>query len=153
MTPETLKAMSDAELDALTLALSAEQERRRQIKAIPEKIDALAANYLTAEGITPGQDWVQPTGAHDAYPMGWLVHHGGKEWESTIRSNVWEPGVTGWKERTESGAVALWTQPMGAHDAYGVGSRVLHNGKVWVSGTADNVWEPGVYGWTEAPGL
>ena len=42
-----------------------------------------------------------------------------------------------------------WGQPVGAHDAYNVGAKVSHNGKHWISTTDGNVWEPGVYGWTE----
>ena len=43
-------------------------------------------------------DWVQPTGAHDAYPMGAHVMHGGIEWVSDVDANVWEPGVSGWTQ-------------------------------------------------------
>lgn len=42
-----------------------------------------------------------------------------------------------------------WSQPVGAHDAYNAGAKVSHNGKHWTSDVASNVWEPGVYGWTE----
>ena len=42
-----------------------------------------------------------------------------------------------------------WIQPLGAHDAYSKGAKVWHNGKKWISDTDGNVWEPGVYGWTE----
>ena len=42
-----------------------------------------------------------------------------------------------------------WSQPLGAHDAYPLGAKVSHNGKKWTSDVANNVWEPGVYGWTE----
>lgn len=42
-----------------------------------------------------------------------------------------------------------WVQPTGAHDAYNVGAKVAHNGKHWLSDMDGNVWEPGVYGWTE----
>lgn len=42
-----------------------------------------------------------------------------------------------------------WVQPIGAHDAYTMGSKVTHNEKKWVSDVDGNVWEPGVYGWTE----
>lgn len=41
--------------------------------------------------------WVQPTGAGDAYPMGALVTHNGKTWESLNDANVWEP-PTQWRE-------------------------------------------------------
>ena len=40
-----------------------------------------------------------------------------------------------------------WIQPTGAHDAYGIGAKVTHNGEKWISNTANNTWEPGVFGW------
>lgn len=43
-------------------------------------------------------DWVQPTGAHDAYAAGAKVSHAGKHWTSNVDANVWEPGVYGWTE-------------------------------------------------------
>lgn len=43
-----------------------------------------------------------------------------------------------------------WSQPIGAHDAYGAGDKVSHNSKHWTSDIGGNVWEPGVYGWTQA---
>ena len=43
-----------------------------------------------------------------------------------------------------------WVQPQGYHDAYGAGDKVSHNGKHWISDVDGNVWEPGVYGWTES---
>jgi hypothetical protein len=45
---------------------------------------------------TTTQPWVQPTGAHDAYPLGARVTHNGQTWESTVANNVWAPGVFGW---------------------------------------------------------
>lgn len=42
-----------------------------------------------------------------------------------------------------------WRQPQGAQDAYALGAKVSHNEKHWISDVANNVWEPGVYGWTE----
>ena len=43
-------------------------------------------------------DWVQPTGAHDAYDLGAKVTHNGKKWTSDIKANTYEPGVYGWTE-------------------------------------------------------
>jgi len=45
-------------------------------------------------------DWVQPTGAHDAYNIGDRVMYKGEAWESTINANVWSPEVypAGWKK-------------------------------------------------------
>lgn len=42
-----------------------------------------------------------------------------------------------------------WKQPTGAHDAYSKGDKVSHNEKHWISDIDANVYEPGVYGWTE----
>lgn len=42
-----------------------------------------------------------------------------------------------------------WKQPTGAQDAYAKGAKCAHNGKHWTSDVDNNVWEPGVYGWTE----
>lgn len=41
-------------------------------------------------------EWVQPTGAHDAYNKGDKVSHNGKHWICTMDVNVYEPGVYGW---------------------------------------------------------
>lgn len=49
-----------------------------------------------AEGEIP--EWVQPTGAQDAYNKGDKVKHNGKTWESDVDANVWEPSVYGWSE-------------------------------------------------------
>ena len=40
-----------------------------------------------------------------------------------------------------------WIQP-GSTNPYMKGDKVRHNGKTWVSDIDNNVWEPGVYGWT-----
>lgn len=42
-----------------------------------------------------------------------------------------------------------WIQPQGSADAYMIGNKVTHNDKRWTSDVDNNVWEPGVYGWTE----
>lgn len=41
-----------------------------------------------------------------------------------------------------------WQQP-DSTNAYMSGDKVTHNGKTWCSDVDNNVWEPGVYGWTE----
>lgn len=40
-------------------------------------------------------DWVQPTGAQDAYMKGDKVTHKEKHWVSDVDGNVWEPGAVG----------------------------------------------------------
>ena len=43
-------------------------------------------------------EWVQPTGAHDAYNTGDKVTYEGQHWVSMIDANVYVPGVYGWLE-------------------------------------------------------
>ena len=43
-----------------------------------------------------------------------------------------------------------WRQPTGAQDAYMKDAKCSHVSKHWISDVDNNVWEPGVYGWTEA---
>lgn len=45
-------------------------------------------------------EWVQPTGAQDAYAKDSKVTHNGKKWISSYDANVWEPGVYGWEEQS-----------------------------------------------------
>lgn len=49
------------------------------------------------------KDFVQPTGAHDAYKKGDKVHFENKIYESLIDNNVYSPSAypAGWKEITE----------------------------------------------------
>ena len=51
--------------------------------------------------------------------------------------------------RTSTEEWPEWIQPTGAHDAYNTGDKVSHNEKHWISDIDANVYEPGVYGWTE----
>ena len=41
-----------------------------------------------------------------------------------------------------------WEQP-DSTNPYSKGDKVTHNGKTWISDIDNNVWEPGVYGWSE----
>ena len=42
-----------------------------------------------------------------------------------------------------------WVQPTGAQDTYNAGDKCSHNNKHWASNLDGNVWEPGIYGWSE----
>jgi len=84
---------------------------------------------------------------------GFIRSHAGQSYEC-IQSHVtqpgWEPLYTPalWKTYTPEGVIPEWKQPAGAHDAYAKGAKVTHKGTVWVSTADNNVWEPGVYGWS-----
>lgn len=97
-----------------------------------------------------------------AASVGMLVNDGGKTYEciQDIDVMIWPPAQipahfnlvgsdTSSGSDEESASVSEWVQPTGAHDAYSQGATVTHNGKTWTSDVDSNVWEPGVYGWTE----
>ena len=92
---------------------------------------------------------------HD-YTTGDRVRHGStlyKCLQSHTSQSTWTPDVTPslWV-RIDDPAIEWpeWIQPQGSTDAYAKGAKVSHNEKHWVSDVDGNVWEPGVYGWTEA---
>lgn len=140
---------TDEELARYAAAIKAEQDRRRTLATAKNQVAQISAAYLSASGVEPGQEWRQPTGAHDTYPEGWEVEHDGRTWVSTTPANVWEP-PTGWREVVEDGeAPPEWVQPTGHHDAYQAGDRVTFDGDVWESVIDNNTWSPADYpaGW------
>lgn len=72
------------------------------------------------------------------------AHTSQATWTPTDASSLWakilvpDPDVT-----------PEWEQP-DSTNPYMKGDKVTHNGKTWVSDIDNNVWEPGVYGWSEA---
>lgn len=60
--------------------------------------------HISFDPETGYEEWQRPLGTHDAYSEGDIVIHNGKVWVSTVpgeHTNVWEPGVYGWKEKEE----------------------------------------------------
>lgn len=73
--------------------------------------------------------------------------------QNHISQTDWTPdtAVSLWVSTSDpSEEYPEWKQPSGAHDAYQKGDKVSHNDKHWTSDIDANVYEPGVYGWTEA---
>lgn len=71
------------------------------------------------------------------------AHTSQEGWEPDAAASLWAVAADPAEEWPE------WSQPVGAHDAYATGDKVTHNDKHWTSDVDGNVWEPGVYGWTE----
>ena len=137
---------SDEDLSLAATTVEREIDRRRVMAEAETVIAEQNMAYLAAAHIEAGQEWRQPTGAHDAYPKDWVVQHGGKVWISLTPANVWEPGVSGWREDVEEGGTPPeWVQPTGAHDAYSIGDRVTFEGQVWESKIDANTWSPTEY--------
>ena len=114
----------------------------------------LATSYLTdeqAETVTPLFPVWEPGVAYtvgDRRQYAELLYrcvqaHTSQEgWEPPVVPALWA--------RTSTEEWPEWIQPTGAQDAYAAGDKVTHNGVHWISDVDANVWEPGVYGWTQA---
>lgn len=90
-----------------------------------------------------------------AYSVGDRVLYGGKVYkclQAHTSQETWTPtdAVSLWAEvlNPDPEVIPEWVQPESTNP-YMKGDRVRHNGKVWVSDVDNNVWEPGVYGWSE----
>lgn len=71
-------------------------------------------------------------------------HTSQEGWNPSAAVSLWARAANPAEEWPE------WSQPVGAHDAYNQGDKTSHNAKHWVSDVNANIWEPGVYGWTES---
>ena len=95
-------------------------------------------------------EWSYPV----TYKEGQIRRYGGKLYrcvQAHTSQEGWNPEDTAsmWAVTADPGEEwPAWSQPIGAHDAYGAGAKVSHQEKHWVSDTDGNVWEPGVYGWS-----
>ena len=69
-----------------------------RIKALEGRMAKLEAGEEPEPEEWP--EWVQPTGAHDAFGMGDKVTYNGKHYVSKIAGNVWSPDAypQGWEE-------------------------------------------------------
>ena len=83
----------------------------------------------------------------------WLQSRLGGTWTlpgpTTAQVQGAGPGMYDSEDVAPRRFVPQWVQPVGSEDAYATGMWVWHAGKVWENLTPANVWEPGVYGWTE----
>lgn len=89
------------------------------------------------------------------YTVGIKVQYGDKLYkciQEHMSHEEWNPvaAVSLWAEVLipDPEVIPDWVQP-DSTNPYMAGDKVKHNGKTWVSDVDNNVWEPGVYGWSE----
>lgn len=119
---------------------------------IRNQINGLIVDDTTALRMTEFYpEWVFDTD----YTAGYKVQHGGRLWrclQAHTSQTGWEPenAPSLWAKVLipDETVIPEWEQP-DSTNAYAKGDKVTHNGKTWVSDVDGNVWEPGVYGWTE----
>lgn len=154
MTTEELVAM----MDAAAQAEAEEKHRPLSLGEVQEMMVRAQINTLSVDDATALRmvayypDWTAGT----AYAAGdRLVYNGDlyKVLQAHTAQEQWEPDASPSLFAKvlipDSNAIPAWEQP-DSTNAYMKGDKVTRNGKTWVSDVDNNVWEPGVYGWTEA---
>ena len=73
------------------------------------------------------------------------AHTSQTDWAPTAAPSLWAQVLEAGTPDTPTEEVPEWVQP-DSTNPYPLGARVKHNGKVWESLVANNVWEPGAVG-------
>lgn len=71
------------------------------------------------------------------------AHTAQADWTPVAAPSLWAKVLI-----PDSNVIPEWEQP-DSTNPYMTGDKVKHNGKTWVCTCDNNVWEPGVYGWSE----
>lgn len=130
-------------------------EKARELRALIEKAMTAAQSLTDAEAITATCLYPKWSGNSIAYVKGQRVQDDGVLY-TVLQAHTSQPD---WKPTAapslfakvlipDPSVVPEWEQPESTNP-YAKGDKVAHNGKTWVSDIDGNVWEPGVYGWTE----
>lgn len=124
---------------------------------VPDSDTSTAATLIREDQMTPEEvrhlvDAYAAYAVGVAYKVGDLCAHAGHLYQviqAHTSQATWLPATTPalYLRRTPADVIPAWRQPAGSHDAYALGAKVTHKGKVWESTVANNVWEPSVYGW------
>ena len=126
--------------------------KAKQLRQLIERIAVTLDDETALTGVELFPMWA----IGRSYAAGDRVQHGGvlyKCVQAHTSQDGWEPesAPSLWAKVLipDENVVPEWEQP-GSTNPYMMGDKVTHNGKTWVSDVDNNVWEPGVYGWTEA---
>ena len=130
-------------------------EKARELRKILEKAMTDAQSLTEAEAITAtclhpkwSGDGVQYTAGQRVQDDGILYtvlqdHTSQSDWKPAAAPSLFAKVLI-----PDPTVIPEWEQP-DSTNPYSKGDKVAHNGKTWVSDIDGNVWEPGVYGWTE----
>ena len=130
-------------------------EKARELRALIEKAMTETASLTEAEAVAATCLYPKWSGDSVQYTAGQRVQDDGILY-TVLQAHTSQPD---WKPADAPSLFAKvlipdptvipeWEQPESTNP-YSKGDKVTHNGKIWVSDIDGNVWEPGVYGWTE----
>lgn len=127
-------------------------ERARLLRPIIEQLATTLPDKQALEAVELFESW--DSDGHE-YAPDERVRYGGilyKCLQAHTSQDGWAPDVAPslWARVLipDPGEIPDWVQPESTNP-YSKGDKVRHNDKIWVSDVDNNVWEPGVYGWSE----
>lgn len=128
-------------------------ELARKLRALVEKAAQSLDDADALEGVELYPAWHTGT----AYTIGIRVRYGDdgllyRCLQDHTAQDAWTPAdATSLWARVlipDPDVIPDWVQP-DSTNPYSQGDKVKHGGKTWISDIDGNVWEPGVYGWTQ----
>lgn len=126
-------------------------DRARYLRRI---IERLAGTLDDAEALS-STELFQAWETGKEYAVGDRVRYDGTLYKcliSHISQDDWAPSdaVSLWAVVLipDPEDIPEWVQP-DSTNPYMLGDKVMHNGITWISDIDNNIWEPGVYGWSE----
>ena len=126
-------------------------EKARQLRAYIEKASASLDDTDALNAIELYPVWADDV----SYVAGDRVRYDGvlykclqahtsqADWSPDAAPSLWAKVLI-----PDETVIPAWEQP-GSTNPYSKGDKVTHNGKIWTSTVDNNVWTPGVFGWTE----
>lgn len=126
-------------------------ERARKLRPIIEQMSQELTDVAALEAIELFPLWK----AGQQYTAGQRLRYDGvlysvlqdhtsqKDWTPDVATSLFAKVLI-----PDPSTIPEWEQPESVNP-YSAGDKVTHKGKTWVSDVDNNVWEPGVYGWTE----
>lgn len=112
-------------------------------------------DVMSDEEILNYPDFVEKWKSGKSYTVGKRLEYNGtlyKVLQDHTSQDDWTPDVSPSLFAKvlipDTSVVPEWEQP-DSTNPYMTGDKVTHNGTTWESIVDNNVWEPGVYGWTE----
>lgn len=127
------------------------QEKARALRPLIEKAAASLPDEDALDGVELFPRWESGVG----YTVGDRVSYNSTLYKVLLSHTSqadWTPDVAvslfAMVLIPDPETIPEWVQP-DSTNPYMAGDKVTHNGKTWVSDIDNNVWEPGVYGWSE----
>lgn len=132
----------------------------QELKEFRNKIDSnvrATRNMIRVDDLTP-EEIQEIIGIYDRYEVDKdyvakdIFQYKGQLYEvisAHTSQEDWVPNELPaiYKSFSPEDVIDVWVQPLGSHDSYSKGEKVIYNDLVYISTVDNNVWEPTNYGW------